>query len=174
MNNIDYLKKSNLKSVENINNNIEKRNRRDDLAKGQSPFAIIVCCSDSRVVPEDIFNVSIGDLFVIRTAGNVINEGELATIEYGIEHLKCKTIVVMGHTHCGAVHASIHNEKGKYIAPIINRIRNNILNETDEKIASIINANKEVAFLKEKFPTNEVEIISALFDLETSKVEFFE
>ena len=56
---------------------------------------------------------------MIRTAGNVINEGELATIEYAIGHLKVKRVIVLGHTYCGAIHAAIHNEKGQYLDPIV-------------------------------------------------------
>ena len=90
----------------------------DTLSKGQNPYALIVTCSDSRVVPEHIFSTSLGELFVIRTAGNVINEGELASIEYGIEHLNIQYVLILGHTHCGAVHAAIHHEKGKYLSCI--------------------------------------------------------
>ena len=103
-----------------------------ELVKGQSPSVLVITCSDSRVSPEEIFSLGLGWLFVIRTAGNVINEGELASVEYGIEHLHIKYVLVLGHTHCGAVHASIHNEKGKYLDPILNRIKKNILDEKDE------------------------------------------
>ena len=76
-----------------------KRQKYQELVKGQSPYALIITCSDSRVIPEEIFNVGPGELFVIRTAGNVINEGELATVEYAIEHLKVQYVLVLGHTH---------------------------------------------------------------------------
>ena len=130
----------------------------------------MVCCSDSRVVPEKIFHSTFGDIFVIRTAGNVINEGELASVEYGIEHLKVSLVVVLGHTHCGAVHASIHNEKGLYLSPILDRIKKNISLEKDEREASIINAQKEADFIKSKFPNYQGEVISLLYDIETGKV----
>ena len=141
-----------------------------ELVEGQNPFAIIVCCSDSRVIPENIFSCSFGDLFVIRTAGNVINEGELASVEYGIEHLKVSLVVVLGHTHCGAVHASINKEKGLYLSPILDRIKKNISLEKDEREASIINAKKEADFIKSKFPNYQGEVISLLYDIETGKV----
>lgn len=85
-----------------IDNNKELKSTRDSLVKGQHPSLIVVCCSDSRVVPEKILSCSLGEIFVIRTAGNVINEGELASISYAIEHLHINHILVMGHTHCGA------------------------------------------------------------------------
>ena len=143
-----------------------------ELVKGQNPFAIIVCCSDSRVIPEEIFNCSLGELFIIRTAGNVINEGELASIEYGIEHLNIKYVLVLGHTHCGAVHASIHDEKGTYLSPILDNIKATIKDEQDELIATLMNANRQVEYIKEKFPHYDGEIESALYDIETNKVIF--
>ena len=117
-----------------------------------------------------IFNATLGELFVIRTAGNVINECELATVEYAIEHLKVKQVIVLGHTHCGAIHASIHNEKGRYLDPILNRIKLNIGNTCDELEASKINADKEVKFLKAKFPEYQGIIESKIYDIETSLV----
>ena len=99
------IKKGNQDFLNILDNNKELKDRRDELVKGQHPDTLVITCSDSRVVPEYIFNAKLGELFVIRTAGNVINEGELATVEYAIEHLKVKHIIVLGHTHCGAVHA---------------------------------------------------------------------
>ena len=74
---------------------------------GQQPLAIIITCSDSRVIPEAIFHCGIGDLFVIRVAGNVIDNHQLGSIEYAADHLGTKLIMVLGHTHCGAVDAVI-------------------------------------------------------------------
>ena len=142
----------------------------ESLTKGQHPYALIVTCSDSRVVPEQIFSTSLGELFVIRTAGNVINEGELATVEYAIAHLKVKRIIVLGHTHCGAIHAALKNEQGQYLDPILKRIRRNIGDISDELEASKINAIKEVNFIKEKFPHYEGTIESKIYDIETSLV----
>lgn len=164
------LVKGNKEYLNKISNDTELKNRRDELVKGQHPEALVITCSDSRVIPEFIFNCSLGDIFVIRTAGNVINEGELATIEYAIEHLKVKRIVVLGHTHCGAIHASILNEKGKYLDPILSRIKLNIGNTCDELEATKINASKEVNYIKEKFPHFEGTIEYKIYDIETSLV----
>jgi len=76
-------------------------------AKDQHPFAVIVACSDSRVSPELIFDEGIGDLFVIRTAGNIISGLEIGSVEYAVEHLGVKLVVVIGHENCGAVKAFI-------------------------------------------------------------------
>ena len=138
--------------IDEINSNNELRSLRDNLVKGQHPSIIVICCSDSRVVPEKILSASLGDLFVIRTAGNVINEGELASISYAIEHLHINHILLIGHTHCGAIHSVIHNEGFKYMDPIASRIKHNIGDITDELEATRINACIEVSYLKAKFP----------------------
>src|SRR5467141_2163194 len=80
--------------------------RRAETAKEQHPFAIIVGCADSRTAPEIIFDQSIGDLFVIRTAGNLVDDHSLGSIEYAVDHLGTRLIVVLGHQRCGAVQAA--------------------------------------------------------------------
>ena len=166
----EKLQKGNEKYLKTLQNDENLRFLRDNLAKGQHPEVLVITCSDSRVIPEKIFSANLGELFVIRTAGNVINEGELATVEYAIDHLHVSHIVVLGHTHCGAVHAAIHKESGRYLNPIIKRIQKNILDVQDEVKASCLNAQKEVLFIKEKFPEYQGIIEAKLFDIETSKV----
>lgn len=170
MNTKEFLEKGNEKYIKSLQNDQKMRILRDNLVKGQHPEVLVITCSDSRVVPEKIFSCDIGELFIIRTAGNVINEGELATVEYAIEHLHVKHIIVLGHTHCGAVHAAIHDEPGRYLDPIIKRIQKNILDTKDELKASSLNAQKEVQFMKEKFPEYQGIVEAKLFDIETSKV----
>lgn len=152
--------------------NSQKDELRKSLVNGQKPYALVVTCSDSRVSPEEIFSCSLGELFVIRTAGNVINEGELASIEYGIEHLHINYILVLAHTHCGAIHASIHKEKGRYLSPILDNIYQAIDGETNERLASIKNATKQVEFIKSMFINYKGEIKPALYDIETGEVIF--
>ena len=106
--------------------------RRDELTtSGQHPFAVIICCSDSRVPPELIFDQGLGDLFIIRTAGNVVDDVALGSIEYGAEHLGVPLIVVLGHENCGAVkatvdggevHGCIHSIVDK-ISPSLDKVR---------------------------------------------------
>ena len=86
--------------------------KRQAQAKGQSPFAIVLSCADSRVPPEVIFNVGLGEVFVVRTAGEVIDKAVLASIEYGAEHLKTPLLVVMGHETCGAVKTAVETKPG--------------------------------------------------------------
>ncbi len=82
-------------------------NRRREAAGGQTPYACIVTCSDSRVPPEQIFDAGLGDLFVIRVAGNVTSPEIVASADYAVDHLSCPVIVVMGHSNCGAVSAAL-------------------------------------------------------------------
>ena len=81
--------------------------RRAELAKGQAPVAIVLTCSDSRVAPELYFDQGLGDLFVIRNAGNVLDDHVLGSIEYAVEHLHVPLLIVIGHEKCGAVSAAV-------------------------------------------------------------------
>lgn len=85
--------------------NLDKARLKLTSSKGQFPFATVIACSDSRVPVEHIFDVGVGDIFVIRVAGNVCDIDETGSIEYGVDHLKTPTLVVLGHSHCGAVTA---------------------------------------------------------------------
>lgn len=85
--------------------------RLEEIAKAQHPLAVVVCCSDSRVPPELVFDQGLGDLFVVRTAGNVLSDIELGSIEYAVEHLHTPLIVVLGHEECGAIKATLGEEK---------------------------------------------------------------
>ena len=84
--------------------------RRAETAQTQHPFAIIVGCADSRTSPEIVFDQNLGDLFVVRTAGNLVDDYALGTIEYGVEHLGARLVVVLGHQRCGAVKAALEGE----------------------------------------------------------------
>lgn len=80
---------------------------RGELAAGQHPFAVVIACSDSRVPPSLIFDQDLGDLFVIRVAGNVVGPSQVASVEYAVEVLKSSLVVVVGHTGCGAIGAAV-------------------------------------------------------------------
>ena len=170
MNIEEKLIKGNKKFIKNLAKSQKKMEICQDLVKGQHPYALIITCSDSRVVPEEIFSTFLGELFVIRTAGNTINEGELGTIEYAIHHLHINYIMVLGHTHCGAIHTAMSNEKCKYADVILNRIRLAIGNECDETKASKLNAINSVKQIKEYFPTYQGKVVPALYDIETNEV----
>lgn len=87
--------------------NAVQSGRVEELLAGQHPFAAILCCSDSRVPPEIVFSRSLGDLFVVRNAGHVLDEVSLGSLEYAVEHLGVQLIVVLGHEKCGAVTATV-------------------------------------------------------------------
>ncbi len=111
--------------------------KREELRKAQHPFATIVSCSDSRVVPEYIFDAEIGELFIIRVAGNVVDDIALASIEYGIEHLGTPLLVVLGHESCGAVTSAYNAYKNKealegVIKELLEKIKPSVLNALRE------------------------------------------
>ncbi|WP_026065850.1 carbonic anhydrase [Actinoalloteichus spitiensis] len=81
--------------------------RREDLADGQSPFATVLSCADSRVPPEIVFDQGLGDLFTVRSAGEVLDDAVIGSIEYAVEHLHTPLVLVLGHSRCGAVQAAV-------------------------------------------------------------------
>jgi carbonic anhydrase len=100
------------------------REHRNELQTGQSPIAAILCCSDSRVPPEILFDKRLGDLFVIRNAGNVMDDVVLGSLEYAVVYLGVQLIVVLGHEKCGAVTATVQNAPAQgHLASIMSRIR---------------------------------------------------
>ncbi len=146
-------------------------------AEGQSPYAIIVTCSDSRVIPESIFSAGIGELFVIRVAGNVMDDHQLGSIEYAVSHLGCRLIVVLGHTCCGAVEAAVHHAPDGYIKFITDEIRLAIGNETDEEKACLLNIRNSVSVIEDSFDIKREEehglsVVGALYHIEDGRVEF--
>jgi len=104
---LKLLKQGNVRFVsgKSLHRNQTRLRRQETAAKGQNPFAAVLSCSDSRVPPEILFDQGIGDLFVVRVAGNVADTDEIGTIEYGVGHLGSTLILVLGHTKCGAVTA---------------------------------------------------------------------
>lgn len=160
--------------------------RLKETAALQKPIAIIVGCSDSRVPPEIIFDQGIGDLFIIRNAGNVVDSFAIASIEYAVEHLGCKLIVVLGHERCGAVDATI---KGGHLPGHLNSLTNeikpsigsakritgdlltNVIYSNTKRIAGQISASGEL--MKEFIEKKGVKVLPAYYDLDSGKVELF-
>ncbi|MGI6029698.1 MAG: carbonic anhydrase [Candidatus Heteroscillospira sp.] len=146
---------------------------------GQEPYAIIVTCSDSRVIPESIFSAGIGDLFVIRVAGNVIDDHQLGSIEYAAAHLGCSLIVVLGHTFCGAVDAAINHDPDGYIKFITDEIRLAIGDEQDDYRACCLNVEHSLATIQHSLDIQHIEadqglaVVGAVYHLENGKVDFF-
>ena len=105
---LNRLAEGNARFVEDkLDGKLQNSHRRSELTGGQKPYAIVLSCADSRVVPELAFDAGLGELFVIRVAGNIANTSTVASIEYAVAHLDVKLIVVMGHESCGAVTAAL-------------------------------------------------------------------
>lgn len=152
--------------------------REKNCREGQSPYAVIVTCSDSRVIPESIFMAGIGELFVIRVAGNVIDDHQLGSIEYAAGHLGCRLVVVLGHDHCGAVDAAMNHDPEGYIKFITDEIRLAIGNEKDEYRACCLNVKRSVSLIESSLDIRREEahglqVVGAMYHLEDGRVEFF-
>ena len=152
----------------------DKARIQDTADNGQHPFAIVVCCSDSRVIPEQIFDASVGELFVIRVAGNVLDRHQLGSIEYAAGHLNCNHIIVLGHTGCGAVNAALTGSSDGFIKYITDDILEAIGEERDPYRACCLNVEHAVARLKTEFnehpEVGSAVIEGALYDIRTGEV----
>lgn len=158
--------------------------RRHALANEQKPFAVIVGCSDSRVPPELVFDVSLGDIFVIRTAGEVVDEVGLGSIEYAVEHLGTRLVVVLGHQHCGAVSAAVAGATETGDIPNVLKAISPAVEETKSKpgdaIENAVRANaRNIAkrlqsagpIIAPRVQSGEVKIVAAYYSLDTGQVE---
>ncbi|HRI59193.1 MAG TPA: carbonic anhydrase [Saprospiraceae bacterium] len=166
-----------------------------ETAGGQKPYAVVITCSDSRVSPEIIFDQGIGDLFVIRNAGNIVEEEDvLASVEYVVEHLGVHTVVVMGHEHCGAIEAMIHatqEDEPEHVIAILQRLKS----EPEEQQAlqsgdtgnplvhrcvtanvehGVAALNQQLGHLKGHDSEAGLTIIGAVYDIQTGIVHFQE
>lgn len=157
--------------------------RRKTQTEGQQPFAIILSCADSRIVPELAFDTGIGELFLVRVAGNVANTSSIASIEYAVAHLGTKVIVVLSHESCGAVTAAVKGGDNGYnlnhllahIAPAIAESGNNIqVNEVAKKNAILTTRDlvDRSSIIADAVNSNKLDIVPAYYHLNTGKVEF--
>ena len=163
-------------------------NRIKEVAQGQNPFATIVGCSDSRVPNEIIFDQGLGDLFIVRTAGQVSTFASWGSIEFAEEILGTNLIVVMGHTKCGAVTAAVNlPEVPGHIVTLINAIKPAVEKAREKKPDQLVdesireNVRMQVQQLKDLEPVlakrvreGSLLIVGAVYDLNTGLVEFFE
>jgi carbonic anhydrase len=158
--------------------------KRSALLQSQKPYAVIVCCSDSRVPPELIFDQTLGDLFVVRVAGNVIDDFAIGSVEYGVDVLGANLVMVLGHSQCGAVNAALSGKTfDDHIQDVVNAIKpavTAVKGESGDLLEKAIKANiKNVAAqLKASKPIlgNLVEkgtlkIVEGYYQLDTGKVE---
>ncbi len=164
------------------------RKRRAELATGQRPFAIVLGCADSRTSPEVLFDQGLGDLFVVRVAGNVLDDHVLASIEYAVDHLGAQLIVVLGHQRCGAVQAAKETLEAKAEAPahinsLVAAIKPAVEATRGADVETTIKANTENVVqslrssepvLKKEVEAGAITVLGAYYDLDTGAVAFTE
>ena len=162
----------------------EVSQRRAELAKGQKPFAVVVCCSDSRVGPEIVFDQELGNIFVVRSAGQVLDAAGIGSIEYAVAHLGSGLVIVLGHEHCGAVAAAVADAKEPgHIADIIKAIHPAVEKTRGMKGDAVDNAvranvqdiaahlKKTGPILSERVKAGRLKIIGGVLSLNSGKVD---
>lgn len=196
---LQRLKEGNKRFVEG--NMLEQRAfshlQRDEIAEDQNPFAIILGCSDSRVPAELVFDQGLGDLFVIRVAGNIVAPSQVGSVEFAAERYDCSVVVVLGHSHCGAIKATIDaltnpdQQSSSNLLSIVNRVRPSveILMQTELKddlaklsvhavrsnvFASVNQLRHGSAVLENLILKGKLKIVGAEYSLETGQVTFFD
>ncbi|MFO7607949.1 MAG: carbonic anhydrase [Candidatus Krumholzibacteriia bacterium] len=171
--------------------------RRRELLAGQEPFAVILGCSDSRVPAELVFDQGLGDLFVIRVAGNIVAPSQVASVEFAAEHLGVRLVVVLGHSRCGAIIATLEelerprSVRSRHLPSIIDRIRPSVETvldadaavDRDTLIRRAVRANIRASsdhlrhgspLLEELIRTDGLLVVGAKYSLQTGVVEFFD
>ena len=172
------------------------KSRRNEVATGQTPFAVILGCSDSRVPAELVFDQGLGDLFVIRVAGNIVAPSQIGSVEFAVSQFDTRLVVVLGHTLCGAVGATVEDlkrssdQQSKNIQSIVNRIRpvvepfrhTELWNDTVRLKAAAVRANVLASanqlrhgseILENLIENHNLLIVCAEYNLDTGEVEFF-
>jgi carbonic anhydrase len=161
---------------------------RNSTAKGQNPKTVVVSCSDSRVVPEYIFDCGLGELFVVRTAGNVICDTVLGTIEFAVSSFDVQQIIVLGHSNCGAINAALGGMEYKgyvnilldRVKPIVEKLKSAskgediVYNSIIENIKTQIKNLLKSDVIKEKQKNGSLKIIPAYYHLDTGRVDFLD
>lgn len=160
------------------------------LSAGQKPHSVVLSCSDSRVPPEVIFDQKLGEIFTVRTAGEVVEPGVIGTIEYAVEHLGVRNLLVLGHTNCGAVKAALSTLEGKDagsnnlnhlvqdIHPRLEQFKDrspsgNFVEEGWANVNGVVkDLMKRSKILEEKIKSGALKINSGVYDLETGMVDF--
>jgi carbonic anhydrase len=167
------------------------RRRRLELARGQKPFAVLVGCSDSRVSPEILFGRGLGDLFIVRVAGNTVDRVALGSIEYALAELGVPLIIVLGHERCGAVQAAVQMVErnltfpgaiGDMVTPILPAVvkaralpgdlLDNAVRENVKRVVRHLEASSPV--VGDALAAGRLKIVGAYYDLDSGRVEFFD
>ncbi len=182
---VQRLKDGNQRFVEGkATHDRQNADRRSEVAKGQKPFAIIVCCSDSRVSPEIVFDQGLGDLFVVRAAGEVVDDAGLGSIEYAVEHFGTQLVVVEGHSQCGAVSAALSGgEVHGHVRVVVDAIKpviEKVKAQPGDTLENAVLANvRQIAkrledappVLADRVKAGKLKIVGACYDLESGRVK---
>lgn len=194
-----YLREGNRRFVSNLRSRsvLTDDSRRRELAEGQEPRAIILGCSDSRVPAEIVFDQGLGDLFVIRVAGNIVAPSQIGSVEFAAERFGTRLVVVLGHSNCGAVLATVEQlerptqNRSPNLRSIVDRIRPAVASLLDTDLrhdhdglvhhairanirASVSHLRQGSQVLEELIERNGLLVVGAEYSLETGEVEFFE
>lgn len=181
---------SNVRSVDAI----ASQNLRAALVDGHAPFAIVLSCSDSRAPAELVFDCGLGDLFVVRVAGNIVAPSLLGSVEFAVATFATPLVVVMGHTHCCAIAATVATLREEPTIPnssihsIVDRIAPSIIelvhaNATEPDLRAAVRANARAStnqlrhgsrIIEEAIAEQRLMVVGALYDLETGRVDFFD
>jgi len=176
---------------------LASQTRRSELAAGQEPFAIILGCSDSRVPAEIIFDQGLGDLFVIRVAGNIVASSQIGSVEFAAERFATPLVVVLGHTQCGAVLATLEElmrpreKQSRNLRSIVDRIRpsvetllaTDLRHDSEALVRHAIRSNVRVSathlrhgseVLEQLIQKDGLVVVGAEYSLETGVVDFFD
>ena len=181
---LDRLKAGNARFVsDKLDGKLQNSDRRGSLTGGQQPYAIILSCADSRVVPELAFDAGLGELFVCRVAGNVANSSTIASIEYAVAHIGSPVIVVLGHESCGAVTAAIGGGDNGYnlnhllahVAPAM------AASSEDATVNDVVKKNAELTveelktrsgIIRDAVDNGKLQIVPAYYNLGSGKVDY--
>lgn len=189
---LERLIEGNERFINNVSSNRNLIEQAEATLEGQHPFAVILSCIDSRASSELIFDQGIGDIFSIRIAGNIVNEDILGSMEFGCKAAGAKLVVVLGHTHCGAVKGACDNVEMGNLTHLIDKIKPSInqenetldnrtssngdfvLNVTKINVTASINAILEKSpIVREMVELGEIKIVGGMHDIANGKVTFF-
>ena len=193
----ERLREGNRRFVSEARNGEASRGRRHEVAAGQEPFAIILGCSDSRVPAELVFDQGLGDLFVIRVAGNIVAPSQIGSVEFAAERYHTRLVVVLGHTQCGAVLATLEElrrpreNQSRNLRSIVDRVRPSVeallatpLSDDPEALVRYaVRANVRISashlrhgsdLLEQLIQNDGLVVVGAEYSLETGVVDFFD
>lgn len=161
---------------------LQNTNRRMDLTSGQDPYAIILSCADSRVVPELAFDTGLGELFIIRVAGNIANTSSIASIEYAVAHIGSPVIIVLGHESCGAITAAVAGgDNGYNLNHLLAHVQPAIAaSEPGAAVNSVVKTNAELtakelqsrsSIISGAVAEGKLKIVPAYYNLGSGKID---